>query len=90
MDPASIALALARNWRICLLAALLAFGAVQTARLHHAKADLASARAALIDPATKKTWQSEAEARGRELTACQGNFANADAAVKRPTPRWTP
>lgn len=38
MDPASIALALARNWRVCLIAALVAFGGVQTYRIDRLKA----------------------------------------------------
>lgn len=52
---------------------IVGFGVVQTARLHHAKADLDTARAALIDPTTKKTWQSEAVAAQRDLKTCQGN-----------------
>ena len=56
-----------------LFALSIGFGQIQSFRLKHAKTDLTAARAALIDPATKKTWQSEAEARARNLTTCHGN-----------------
>ena len=46
-------------WGALGLAALLGLIAVQTARLNHAKADLGAAQAALLDPATRQTWQAE-------------------------------
>jgi len=55
---------------------------VQAALLHHANSQLDTARAALIDPGTKKTWQSEEQAAEANLTTCQGNFARADATVQ--------
>lgn len=64
---------LARYWRVVVIVSLvLALGA-QTFRLHHAKADLTTARAALVNPVTHKTWQSEAIAAQRDLTTCRGN-----------------
>lgn len=54
---------------------------VQTVRLHHAKADLDTARKALIDPATKRTWQVEAVERGINLTTCTGNLTDIRKAV---------
>jgi hypothetical protein len=59
-----------------IIAGLLAFGGVQSARLAHAKADLTSARTALKNPATGKTWQSEAVAAERDLGTCRGNLQN--------------
>lgn len=66
-----------------LLALSIGFGQVQSLRLKHAKADLATARAALIDPATRKTWRSEAEARARDLTTCHGNVETLTASLGR-------
>ena len=67
-----------RYWRLIGLAVLVVAIGAQTARLHHAKADLKSARAALIDPATHKTWQSEALAASRDLGVCRGNVKTLD------------
>lgn len=63
---------------------------VQSKRLDHAKADLTAARAALIDPVTRKTWQSEAvkarrdaqDAR-RDLGTCHASLTDATAALDR-------
>lgn len=49
------------------------WGEVQTLRLHHAKSDLTTARAALIDPATHKPWKDEAQAAMRDLGTCRTN-----------------
>lgn len=43
---------------------------VQTLRLHHAKDDLSAARSALVDPITKKTWESEEKRDGPDLKTC--------------------
>lgn len=64
---------LARNWRWLLIASLVVGLGVQTFRLDHAKTDLTTARAALVNPVTHKTWQSEAIAAQRDLTTCRGN-----------------
>lgn len=66
-----------------LLALSVATAGIQSARLKHAKADLANARAALIDPSTRKTWESEARVRERDLTTCQGNVSTLEAAQAR-------
>jgi len=60
---------------------LVAWGGIQTARLHHAKNDVTTARAALIDPVTKKTWQSEEQAAQRDLGTCTANSGRLDAAL---------
>lgn len=61
---------------------LLAFGGVQTLRLNHAKHDLTTARAALIDPAGKATWQSE-EVRDRaDLATCRANEITLEGSIK--------
>lgn len=66
------------------LAALLLFGGVQTARLDHAKADLTqartdrdAARAALIVPNSRpaRTWRQEADRLAGDLETCHGNAA---------------
>ena len=56
---------------------------IQTARLHHAKADLAAARAAQLDPATHRRWQAEATAAVRNLGTCQANTDTLSAALSR-------
>lgn len=56
-----------------LLALSMATAAVQGVRLKHAKADLVAARAALVNPATHKTWRNEAERAAGQLATCQGN-----------------
>jgi hypothetical protein len=62
-------------------AALLAFAGVQTARLGHAKADLAAARAALVDPATHASWRAEALADAQNLATARQNVAAVSAAL---------
>ena len=62
----------------CLLAV---FAGVQSARLSHAKADLSAARAALIDPATKKTWRAEAAADATSLAVAEAALDTQGAAV---------
>ncbi len=62
-------------------AVLLAFGGIQTARLNHAKGDLTAARAALINPADKHTWQSDALQAEQDLGTCQTNEINDKAAI---------
>lgn len=73
---------LRRHWRVLALAGVVAALGLQTARLAHAKADLAEAQAALKDPATGKTWQSEAVARGRDLATCRGNVTALNGAIE--------
>ena len=73
---------LARYWRVVVIVSLvLALGA-QTFRLHHAKADLTTARAALVNPVTHKTWQSEALRDARDLTTCHANVTTLKAATE--------
>lgn len=66
-----------------MLALALGAAGVQSARLSHAKGDLAEARAALTDPKTHRTWQSEAEASARDLTTCQISLKDADDQMDR-------
>jgi hypothetical protein len=56
---------------------------VQSSRLGHAKADLKTARAALVDPATKRKWQDEASERLRDLTTCRANTSTLQSALDR-------
>ncbi len=63
------------------LALLLAFAGVQTVRLDHAKSDLAAARAAQIDPATKRSWQAEELADAQNLATARANFDQANASL---------
>lgn len=63
------------------LAGLLALAGVQTARVSHAKADLAVARAAALDPATHRAWRDEAQAAAAGLASCQANQDRLDEAL---------
>jgi hypothetical protein len=65
-----------KNWKAVVLLLLAAFCAAQGLRLRHANADLARARAALIDPATHKPWREEYE-------TCQTNGQVLNAALDR-------
>ncbi len=56
------------------LAALLGFAGLQTARLAHAKTDLSAARTALIDPATRLSWQAKAVAAAAALETCHASL----------------
>jgi hypothetical protein len=60
---------------------ILALVGLQSARLSHAKVDLQAARAALHDPATGKTWRSEAAAAGNSLASCGGKLRAAETAL---------
>lgn len=64
---------------------VLSVGAAATLglRLEHAKADLVKARAALVDPVSKRRWQDLAIERGRDLGTCRGNVAELDAGLTR-------
>ena len=68
-------------WAAAGFALVLAFAGVQTARLNHAKGDLANARAALIDPANKKTWQVEALLAAEDRDSCRVSLSSANAAL---------
>jgi hypothetical protein len=59
---------------------LMALG-VQSARLDHAKADLAAARAAQIDPETKAKWQDEYHAAAQDRDTAQASQRNAEHAL---------
>lgn len=63
------------------LALVLALAGVQTARLAHAKSDLASAREAAVDPTTHRSWQVEAKAAATALATCQANLGQLDGAL---------
>jgi hypothetical protein len=69
---------------LCLIAAV---AGLQTARLAHAKADLATARAALVDPATRKAWRAEAVADAAALDAEDQAVAALKAAGRADTQR---
>ncbi|MBX3480072.1 MAG: hypothetical protein KF842_06705 [Caulobacter sp.] len=82
MTAALISLA-GRYWYVLAIAALLAFGGVQTARLSHAKADQ-------VNPATGAKWKVEATRDGkllaaavRDLGQCRENEATQEAAINR-------
>lgn len=62
---------------IAALAALMA--SVQSARLDQARRDLATAQAALIDPATKRKWEQLAKDSGADLIQCRLNTVVLDA-----------
>lgn len=72
------------------LAALVIFAGVQTARLGHAKTDLAAARLDLqaartteLDPSTRQPWRETAKAAQGNLTSCRGNLVDAADALAR-------
>ena len=65
------------------LALAIGAAAMLGARLDHARADLAKARAALVDPVSKRRWQDLAIERGRDLATCRGNVERLDAALQR-------
>lgn len=80
----SLALSLLTNPKVIagiVLSVLLGAIGVQSARLHHAKADLATARAAQIDPVTHRTWQSEEQLDLINLGTCAANLDQAQATV---------
>lgn len=70
MDPSIIGLFVAKHWRALLVGVLVGLLGTQSARLGDAKHDLQSARDALKDPVTGKTWQSEADGRLAALGTC--------------------
>ena len=55
--------------------------AVQTLRLDHLKRSLASAEAALKDPATGKTWRAEAVASERDRQICANAIEQQNTAI---------
>lgn len=80
--PLNIAAGLiGKNWKAVGLAILVALLGVQSFRLSHAKGDLKTARAALVDPDTKRKWQDEAKDRLRDLTTCRDNTTKLQAAL---------
>jgi hypothetical protein len=64
---------------------VLSIGAAATLglRLDHAKGDLVKAKAALVDPVSRRPWQDLAIERGRDLGTCRGNVERLDAALNR-------
>lgn len=90
MDPITFGVAMARagdfigrHWRAFALAGLVAFAAVQTARVGRLKPQLAAARAEQINPATRKPWKAEALAAARDLNTCRANTGRLEGAVER-------
>lgn len=63
--------------------ALITFATVQTARLDHAKKDLATARAALVNPETGHTWQKDYQIAAPALATCNTSLANVTGALDR-------
>ena len=63
--------------------ALIAFASVQTMRLAHAKKDLTTARAALVNPATGHTWQKDYQIAAPALAVCNTDLANVTGALNR-------
>ena len=64
-----------------ILALALSVAGLQSMRLEHAKAELAAARAALIDPATGKSWRARSVAAVADLNVCQRDLAALRVAV---------
>lgn len=63
--------------------AVITFASVQTMRLDHAKKDLATARAALVNPDTRHTWQADYQIAAPALATCSVNLANVTGALDR-------
>ena len=63
--------------------ALITFASVQTMRLDHAKKDLATARAALVNPSTGHTWRADYQIAAPALATCNVNLANVTGALSR-------
>ena len=63
--------------------ALITFASIQTARLDHAKKDLATARAALVNPSTGHTWQKDYQIAAPALATCNVSLANTTGALDR-------
>ena len=63
--------------------ALITFASVQTMRLDHAKKDLTTARAALVNPATGHTWQKDYQIAAPALAVCNTDRANVTGALNR-------
>lgn len=73
-----IAALLTKHWRLIGLGLILALLAIQTVRINNAKSDLAQAKAALINPATRKPWRDEAIRDARDLATCRENVGALD------------
>ena len=63
--------------------ALITFASVQTMRLDHAKKDLTTARAALVNPATGHTWRKDYEIAAPALAVCNTDLANVTGKLNR-------
>jgi hypothetical protein len=63
-------------------ALILSLCALQTARLHHAKVDLARARAELKDPDSGRTWRVLADDRSNQIRNLDAAAARQDAALE--------
>lgn len=63
----------AKHWKLIGIALLMAALAIQSARVSNLKGHLRDARAALINPVTKKPWQFEAMRDARDLQTCRGS-----------------
>ncbi len=74
---------LAKHWKVALAGVFVLALCVQQWRIGNLKADLGEARAALVNPLTKKTWQSEALRDARDLKTCRDSNANLDASLSR-------
>jgi hypothetical protein len=72
-----------RAWAALGVVVLMVSLGVQTARLNHAKGDLKSSRAALVDPASHRRWQDLAEDRARDLQTCRANTNTLQSAIDR-------
>lgn len=72
---------LARYWKLIGVGVLVVALAVTVGLLRRSDANLKTARAALLNPATGKTWQSEAMGLYRDLEICKGNTLRLETAV---------
>jgi hypothetical protein len=70
-----------KTWAVMGACLVLALAGLQTVRLAHAKADLAGARAALVDPVTRKTWVAEARAASTNLSQATAALAAQSTAI---------
>lgn len=72
-----------KSWKLIGVGLLALLLAVQTGRLSHVTKQRNEARAAQIDPATKRSWKIEAQERGRDLGTCLANTGTLTAALDR-------
>jgi hypothetical protein len=73
---------LGKHWPLVVIAMLAAALAMQGGTLKRVTGERDRARAALVNPATKRAWQFEAERDARALTTCQGSVTRLEGSVR--------